>query len=176
MKLENSNHKEMSVKDVAMGFIKVANDLEVIGILGCTDDRTMELAKESTMEAHEKENGNYERVKQRQASENTLMEEESSDTMIVECPECKKDFKDKSDMLTHCRSKHGGIRYPCNLCDFQATLRLNLMEHMHSKHDSFKYPCNQYEYEFTTAHNLHMHIEKEHVDIQIHPKSHRKSM
>ena len=45
-------------------------------------------------------------------------------------------------MKKHIQSKHEGIKYPCNQCDYQATKQGSLQTHIQSKHEGIKYPCN----------------------------------
>ena len=35
---------------------------------------------------------------------------------------------------THIQSKHEGIKYPCNQCDYRATTQSNFQRHIQSKH------------------------------------------
>ena len=51
---------------------------------------------------------------------------------------------------THEQSKHEGEKYPCDLCDYQATDRGNLTRHKQSKHEGKKYPCDSCDYQATT--------------------------
>ena len=46
-----------------------------------------------------------------------------------DCLECGNSYSSKNSMLKHIRSKHEGMKYVCNRCDFQATLQQNLMTH-----------------------------------------------
>ena len=56
-----------------------------------------------------------------------------------DCVECGNSYSSKHSRLKHLRRKHEGIKYPCNRCDFQATLQQNLMTHKRSKHEGIKY-------------------------------------
>ena len=38
----------------------------------------------------------------------------SSDAKNTECPECGREFTNRIHMLAYYRSKHEGIKYPCN--------------------------------------------------------------
>ena len=50
------------------------------------------------------------------------------------CKECGKMFSSKGTMMVHYRSKHEGIKYPCNQCDYQATTQGSLKRHTKSIH------------------------------------------
>ena len=47
------------------------------------------------------------------------------------------------------KSKHEGIKYPCQQCDYQATDPSALRKHTKGKHEGTKYPCQQYDYKGT---------------------------
>ena len=57
----------------------------------------------------------------KQKPENTIRKRQPrsqilSNAKSTECPECGKEFSKNGDMLTHYRSLHKGIKYPCNQC------------------------------------------------------------
>ena len=86
----------------------------------------------------------------------------STDAKTTECPECGKVFARKQAMVTHYRSKHEGIKYSCNQCDYQATQQGNLQKHIQSVHEGIKYPCNHCDYQATKQGNLQTHIAAKH--------------
>ena len=57
------------------------------------------------------------------------------------CKFCDKYFKSKH-LKTHIKSVHEQIKYPCNLCEYKATVRGSLKRHVESVHEKVKYPCN----------------------------------
>ena len=61
-------------------------------------------------------------------------EEKEINAKSTDCPECGKVFSLRGNMLTHYRSIHEGIKYPCNQCDSQFTQQSNLQTHIHQKH------------------------------------------
>ena len=65
-------------------------------------------------------------------------------------------------MLTHYRSIHEGIKYPCNHCDYQATQQTHLQKHIQSVHEGIRYPCNQCDYQATQQCHLQRHIAAKH--------------
>ena len=87
------------------------------------------------------------------------------------CQVCGKLFSTIGYMLTHYRSKHEGIKYPCTQCDYRATQQGDLQKHIQSKHEGIKYPCNQCDYQATTQSNLQIHIQSIHEGI-MYPCSH----
>ena len=44
-----------------------------------------------------------------------------------------------SALFKHIKSKHDGVKYACDKCDYQATQQGNLRTHMKSKHEGVKY-------------------------------------
>ena len=54
-------------------------------------------------------------------------------------------------------SVHENVKYPCNQCDFKATLKSSLKRHQTSVHENIKYPCNQCEYKATQQSSLKAH-------------------
>ena len=69
-------------------------------------------------------------------------------------PPLKKKFSDAKSTM----SKHGGIKYPCNKCDYQATQQISLQRHIESIHEGIKYPCNQCDYQATEKGSLQRHV------------------
>ena len=49
------------------------------------------------------------------------------------------------------------MKYPCNLCDYQATKQSSLQTHIKSKQKGIKYPCNHCKYQSTQP---ELHVEK----------------
>ena len=48
-------------------------------------------------------------------------------------------------------SKHGGVRYPCDKCEYAATTASALRSHIENKHEGVRYPCDKCVYAATTA-------------------------
>ena len=57
-----------------------------------------------------------------------------SGSKIFKCEECDAVFKTKSGLLGHTKSKHEGIVYSCNQCNYKATQQGHLKAHKQSKH------------------------------------------
>jgi len=53
-----------------------------------------------------------------------------------ECPICDKVFSSLSSTKLHFKSRHMGIRFPCDYCDYQATQQGHLRFHIRTKHDN----------------------------------------
>ena len=49
-------------------------------------------------------------------------------------------------LRAHKESKHEGMRYPCDKCEYAATTASNLRKHIESKHAEVRYFCNKCEY------------------------------
>ena len=65
-------------------------------------------------------------------------------------------------MLRHYITKHEGIKYPCNQCDYQATQQRLLQTHIQSVHEGIKYPCNQCDHQATQKSDLKRHKKTRH--------------
>ena len=44
---------------------------------------------------------------------------------------------------------HESVEYPCDQCDYKATLKGNILKHLKSKHEGIKFPCDQCDYKAT---------------------------
>ena len=64
--------------------------------------------------------------------------------------------------LSHIESIHEQIKYPCDLCEYQAPLQGSLNTHIKSVHEKVKYPCNICEYEATGKGDVKRHIQSVH--------------
>ena len=98
------------------------------------------------------------------------------------CEECDAEYKTSSSLYQHRRSVHQGVqaaqntnlktqiesvlhdgkRYPCDQCDYKATLIISLKKHIESVHDGIKYSCNQCEYKAAQKPDLRRHIKFQH--------------
>ena len=50
---------------------------------------------------------------------------------------------EKTSLARHNRSKHEGINYDCDQCDYQTTQKSNFTRHKRSKHGGMRYDCNK---------------------------------
>ena len=60
-------------------------------------------------------------------------------------------------MKEHKKSKHEGVRYPCDQCEYAATQVSNLIQHKKTIHEGIRYPCDQCEYKGTQYSSLKSH-------------------
>ena len=61
------------------------------------------------------------------------------------------------------KSKHKGVKYACDQCDYQAPHKVNLKIHIISKHEGVKYYCNQCDFQFTQQVSLKRHLKSKHA-------------
>ena len=54
------------------------------------------------------------------------------------------------NLRKHKNTKHDGERYPCDQCDYAATISSHLKDHKESEHEEIRYSCDQCEYSATT--------------------------
>ena len=129
-------------------FIKVAQDLEVKEIsdgveMGSGEEETF--GEDITEETLEEETENHENeTKPRPRQPRSQI---SNDTKSTQCPECGAKFSARYVMLKHYRSKHEGVKYPCNQCDYQATTQSNLQDHISAKHSDTVLECEDCDYQ-----------------------------
>ena len=56
-------------------------------------------------------------------------------------------------------------KFPCDSCDYLATLKSDLRTHMNSVYEENKFPCELYDYLATLKSNLKRHIESIHESV-----------
>merc|ERR1740128_1103379 len=82
------------------------------------------------------------------------------------CDQCDYVAIHKYHLKQHERSKHEGIRYPCDQCDYVATQQSSLNTHKKSQHEGIRYLCDQCDYVATTHSNLITHKQSKHEEIR----------
>ena len=48
------------------------------------------------------------------------------------CNQCEKQFRLKGRLTQHITKKHGGVKYPCNLCGIEVTMKKNLRKRVYN--------------------------------------------
>ena len=91
-------------------------------------------------------------------------EEKSSETVHIksQCPHCGNLYSCKRDLNRHIKSVHEGIKYPCNLCDYEANQQISLRSHVKSIHEGVRYECEHCDKEFSHKSDLTIHIKGKH--------------
>ena len=114
-------------------FLLVSKNLEIQDLVMCIEmnDHDQSTSNDQSIE-HDNDNG-----------EDLLVNKDATfpkyeDVAKVE-PQARtrQEIPNKSTKLkheTHIQSKHEGIKYACNHCDYQATTQRSLTRHMKSKH------------------------------------------
>ena len=136
-------------------FMKTAKDLEIKKIQDLTKDGDLEGAKSDEYMNYEENSDEKSNVK------NGSYSLSNKNTSMYQCSQCDSKFKFKGDRKKHLRSKHEGIRYPCHICAYQATIPQDLKKHINI-HEGVNYPCNYCEYKANRKDNLKVHIDKKH--------------
>ena len=81
------------------------------------------------------------------------------------CDQCEYIATLQSNLKIHKQSNHEGIRYPCDQCDYAATQLFALKKHKQSKHEGIRYPCDQCKYALTDLGDLRNHKMQKHLKI-----------
>ena len=76
---------------------------------------------------------------------------------MVQNPPKYDDVICEQPLRTHIKSKHEGVKYACNQCDYQATQQFNLTTHIKAKHEGVKYSCDLCDYQLNSKSSLYMH-------------------
>ena len=63
------------------------------------------------------------------------------------CRVCDYQATTKGCLAQHQRSVHEGKKYPCRECDHQTTSKSDLNKHQRAIHEGKKYPCRQCDYQ-----------------------------
>ena len=97
-------------------FIKVAKDLVVKEISKGVEFPNVEkfVMEETILDKADQETDEPKQTPENKIRQRQPRRQISSDAKSTECPECGKEFSKNGDMLTHDRSLHKGIKYPCN--------------------------------------------------------------
>ena len=79
-----------------------------------------------------------------------------------QCNYC--DYKGKKQTLKrHIASIHEGVKHPCHICSYKATMEVNLIRHIRIVHENFRFDCSICEYKATDKRQLKTHIQKIHI-------------
>ena len=95
----------------------------------------------------------------------------SSNNPLYKCPSsgCMFKTKRKSHMQTHDEAKHKGLRFDCNLCDYQTAYRKDLGRHIEGKHKSgtspFAWPCDVCHFKGLDISELKIHSKIRHKKL-----------
>ena len=90
---------------------------------------------------------------------------------MIACKLCDFISMEKITLVTHVKSKHEGIKFPCNetifqfickICDHFSCDKDNLMRHVQAIHEGIKFPCDQCDYQATTEGILLTHKKSKH--------------
>ena len=85
---------------------------------------------------------------------------------ICQAQDCDRTFRSRPVLWYHTKSKHEGVRYGCNQCDYQATKQGSLTIHIQSIHNGVKYACNKCDYQAKQQSHLTVHIQSVHEGIK----------
>ena len=78
------------------------------------------------------------------------------------CDQCNYKATQRGHLLRHIKSIHDGVKFPCDQCDYKATQKGDLLRHIKSKHEGVKFLCVQCDYKATRKDNLLCHLKSKH--------------
>ena len=102
---------------------------------------------ESNLDTIEQEKIEISEEQRKEGKERKEKRTRNQGTRSGQCPDCEAVFYNKHTMMRHYKSVHEGIKYPCNECDYEATLRSNLKNHMEAMHGNNILTCYQCDYQ-----------------------------
>ena len=70
------------------------------------------------------------------------------------------------NLLTHVQSKHEGVRFPCDQCDYKAVQKPSLVRHIKTVHEGVKFPCEECDYKAAQKFTLMRHKKSKHAMCQ----------
>lgn len=82
------------------------------------------------------------------------------------CDQCDYEATVMGSLKSHVLAKHTSIRFDCDQCDYRATQRGSLKRHKASIHEGVKYFCDQCDYVALTAFTLKSHKESKHEGVK----------
>ena len=87
-------------------------------------------------------------------------------TMKGYCDKYDKQFSNQFSLDRHLKSGHEGVKYPCNQCNYKATLKDSLQKHIKAIHDGVKYPCVKCSYKASLQSDLLKHHKSVHIGVK----------
>ena len=91
-----------------------------------------------------------------------------NDDIKYPCNQCNFQATLLGNLQSHIQYKHDGVKYPCNECNHQSTTKSSLKVHIRAMHEGVKHPCNQCEFKAGHLGNLQRHVEVKHTEIKHH--------
>ena len=67
--------------------------------------------------------------------------------------------------MKHKQSKHKGVEYSRNVCEYKTGDKSTLRRHEQSKHEGVKYSCDECDHQASTQRNLEQHQETKHEGV-----------
>ena len=87
---------------------------------------------------------------------------------VIQCPTCGKGFNCKANLKLHKKSLHLREKYPCNLCDYEATQKGSLTTHIRHVHFKGQLPtlrCNECNFKSSSKASYKKHTKLFHSEM-----------
>ena len=82
----------------------------------------------------------------------------------VDCNQCPKTFRHKTQLKIHTDSVHEGIKQPCDSCEYQASSLATLRVHKQAEHEGVTHKCSFCEFVAKFRATLIGHMKRKHTD------------
>jgi hypothetical protein len=153
--------KDLEIKQLTECFMTAGNPF--VDIEEHTDDENMSSMTSDQDISQIIDNDNENKARSISRTYNTGGE---SGRRLYKCEECEAEFRSKTGLGHHTRTKHEGIVYSCNQCEYKATKQGHLKTHKQSCHEGVKYSCHQCKYQATHQSHLKSHQQSKHEGVK----------
>ena len=82
----------------------------------------------------------------------------------TKCSQCDKTYIWKSDLKSHVKAVHEGVKFKCKECDHESPYSSGVREHWNRKHRNEKLKCKECNFETTVKGDLKRHKQKHSIE------------
>ena len=150
-------------------FLKVANDLKIYGIdpsdiLDTKGDRVK--TEEDGVDSDEEPEDQDILTKMLPLNSEKLFNPKNPKRRKAQCPTCLKIYNNQTKLRIHHESKHEGVRWPCEHCEYQLTDKSALQKHMKKFHEDVRFNCSLCDFDSAYPSGLTKHM-KTHTSDEV---------
>ena len=150
-------------------FLKVANDLKIYGIdpsdiLDTKGDRVK--TEEDGVDSDEEPEDQDILTKMLPLNSEKLFNPKNPKRRKAQCPTSLKIYNNQTKLRIHHESKHEGVRWPCEHCEYQLTDKSALQKHMKKFHEDVRFNCTLCDFDSAYPSGLTKHM-KTHTSDEV---------